>query len=38
MDTAAAQSDRVRITIKKGTPKIISKSIPSMPMECLVGH
>ena len=33
-----AQYDGLRITIKKGTPKIISKSISTMPRECPVGY
>ena len=32
------QYDGLRITIKKGTPKIISKSISTMPRECPVGY
>ena len=30
--------DGVRTTMKKGTPKILSKSISRMPMGSLVGH
>ena len=33
-----SQHDGLRITIKKGTPKIISKSISTMPRECPVGY
>ena len=32
------QHDGVRTTMKKGTPKILSKSISKMPMSSLVGH
>jgi hypothetical protein len=32
------QHDGVRTTIKKGTPKILSKSISRMPMGSLVGQ
>ena len=33
-----AQHDGVRTTVKKGTPKILSKSISRTPMGSLVGH
>ena len=33
-----AQHDGVRTTMKKGTPKILSKSISRMAMGSLVGH
>ena len=33
-----SQHDRVRTTKKKGTPKILSKSISRMPMGSLVRH
>ena len=32
------ENDGVRTTMKKGTPKILSKSISRMPMGSLVGH
>ena len=32
------QHDGVKTTMKKGTPKILSKSISRMPMGSLVGH
>ena len=37
IDIYTAQHDRVRTTMKKGTPKIVSKSISRMPMGSLVG-
>ena len=35
---SAPQHDGVRTTMKKGTPKILSKSISRVPMGSLVGH
>ena len=32
------QGDRVKTTMKKSTPKIISKSVSRMPKKCLVGQ
>ena len=33
-----AQHDGMRTTMKKGTPKILSKSISGISMDSLVGH
>ena len=38
LNSARAQHDGVRTTMKKGTPKIPSKSISRIPMGSLVGH
>ena len=35
---ANTQHDGLKTTMKKGTPKILSKSISRMPMGSLVGH